>query len=88
MSVNISWFESFATCKGRGRWILAVLPLWVAGCQSPHPPEATASPCWPSPPARPCIRFVQAAEMPVDFGVSPKFWQKTLNLLVGGDRGN
>ena len=33
------------------------------------------------------MRFIQSIEVPLDFGVSPKFWQRTLNLLVGGERG-
>ncbi|MEI6564035.1 MAG: 6-bladed beta-propeller [bacterium] len=87
MNANISWFDSHATCKGRWRWILAVLPLWVAGCQNPRLTELADLPCWPPPPGQPCVRLVRSAEAPPDFGVPPKLWQKTLNLLAGGNRG-
>lgn len=87
MNANIFSYASLATCKSRWQWILVVLPLWVTGCQNPRPANPLLSPCWPPPPSWPCIKFVQSVEVPADFGIAPKFWQKTINLLVGGNRG-
>ena len=87
MNVSISWFDSRVTCKGRWRWIMAVLSLLGAGCQSSRPAAPADLPCWPRPPARPCVTFVRSVEGPRDLGISPKFWQRTLNVVVGGNRG-
>lgn len=64
---------------------MGVLALALAGCRT-VPPAGTA-PCWPPPPATPRVVFAGEALDARGLGIQPSFWQRSVNLVTGADRG-